>query len=272
MSELKNNTTVNAPAVAQNLNADVMEIDLAELFGYLLSKWYLLFAGLLAGAVIAGLYTYFMITPLFTATSKLYMVSNSRDTIVDLSDFNIGNSLSSDYQELLKVRPILEQIIEEEDLNYSYEQLRSMISISTISNTRILRISAVSPSPAEAMSIANALADKAVEEIPVLMDTAQPNIAERAITPTQKSSPSMRRNVMIGGMLGLILVAGIFVLLFMMDDTMSTAEDVQRELGVMPLTVVPEGDIHSSSKRDVSTRRRRRRFRPYGRNKRRADS
>ena len=221
------------------------EIDLVELASYYLSKWYLLLVGLLIGAIVAGAYTYFRITPKFTATSKLYMVSNSRDTIVDLSDFNIGNSLSKDYEELLKVRPILEEIIEEEGLEYAYENLSRMISISTIANTRILQISAESTSPTEAMTIANALADKAVEEIPVLMDTARPNIAERAITPTQKSSPSMSRNTILGGLVGMLLVAGVLTVIFLMDDTMATAEDVQKALGIMPLTVIPEGDISS---------------------------
>ena len=227
---------------SQSVN-NVKEIDLVELMFYFAGKWYLLLIGLLAGTIIAGCVTYFLIKPKYTATSKLYMVSNSSDTIVDLSDFNIGNSLSSDYEELLRVRPILEQIIEEEDLPYTYEQLRSMINISTINNTRILRVAVESTSPTEAMTIANDLADKAVEEIPMLMDTAKPNIAERAIVPQSKSSPSLTRNVVIGGLLGLLAVAAILTVIFLMDDTMATAEDVQRKIGIMPLTVIPEGEL-----------------------------
>ena len=256
------NHNLQLPAVGNN---EEMEINLAELLSYFLSKWYLLAAGFLVGAVIAGLYTYFMITPKFTATSKLYMVSNSSDTIVDLSDFNIGNSLSADYEQLLRVRPVIEGVIEEEDLPYSYEQLRGMINVSTISGTRILQISATSTSPNEAMTIANALADKAVEEIPVLMDTAKPNIAERAITPTHKSSPSMSRNTVMGALLGLIAVAGILTILFLMNDTMVSAEDVQRKLGVMPMTSIPEGEL--SSLYDVEHARRSHRRRHSRRNR-----
>ena len=93
------------------------------------------------------------------------------------------------------------------------------------------------------MTIANDLADKAVEEIPMLMDTAKPNIAERAIVPQSKSSPSLTRNVVIGGLLGLLAIAAILTVIFLMDDTMATAEDVQRKIGIMPLTVIPEGEL-----------------------------
>ena len=254
------NSEQNYPALtsAQAPDSQEVEIDLIELISLYISRWYLLLAGLIAGGILAGLGTYFFIEPTYTASSKLYMVSNSRDTIVDLSDFNIGNSLSSDYEELLKVRPILEEIIDEEFLDYTYEQLKKMITISTISNTRILQISTVSHSPKEAMVISNALADKAVEEIPILMDTATPNIAERAIIPTQKTGPSVKRNALLGALLGMILVAGILTLLFLVDDTLSTAEEVEKALGVMPLSVIPEGDIQGRSNEKNTGRKKRR--------------
>lgn len=216
------------------------EIDLVELFSFYLTKWPWVLAGLLLGAVIAGCVTFFLITPKYTATSKLYMVSSSSDSVVDLTDLNIGTSLSSDYAELLKVRPILEEIIKEEKLDYTYEELFDMISISAINDTRILVVDVESASPAEAKTIANALAVKAESKIPVLMDTAKPNIAEEAIVPAHKSSPSLTKNTLIGGMLGMIIVLGVFTLIFLMDDTLNSAEDVQKLLGIMPLTVVPE--------------------------------
>ncbi len=219
------------------------EIDLGALLSSYLSRWYFVLAGLLVGILIAGAYTYFLVTPKYTATSKIYMVSNSSDSIVNLSDLNIGTSLSNDYKELLKVRPILEEIADEEHLPYSYEAMSGMINISTIANTRILVISVTSVSPKEAQVIANALADKAVEKIPVLMDTARPNIAERAIVPTGKSSPSMRRNVLIGGLLGLVAVLAILTFFFLMDDTITTSAGVEKVLGIMPMTVIPEGTL-----------------------------
>ena len=96
----------------------------------------------------------------------------------------------------------------------------------------------------------------------MLMDTAQPNIAERAIVPSAKSSPSMSRNTVMGGLVGAILVAAVLTVLFLMDDTMTTAEDVQKQLGFMPLTVIPEGDIQNHyNTEETSGRKRRRRSR-----------
>ncbi len=232
------NDNLNRP-----LSDDTTEIDLLDLLSYYLSKWPYILMGLLVGAVIAGCYTFFMITPKYTATSKLYMVSSSNDSVVDLTDLNIGTSLSSDYAELLKVRPILEGIIEEEGLDYNYDQLSKMINLASIGDTRILKIDVESPSPKEAMTIANALADKAESEIPRLMDTSKPNIAEYAIQPDMKSSPSLTKNTLIGALLGMVLLLVILTVPYLMDDSINSSEDVEKLFGVLPLTVIPEGKL-----------------------------
>ncbi len=232
------NDNLNRP-----LSDDTTEIDLLDLLSYYLSKWPYILMGLLVGAVIAGCYTFFMITPKYTATSKLYMVSSSNDSVVDLTDLNIGTSLSSDYAELLKVRPILEGIIEEEGLDYDYDQLSDMINLTSIGDTRILQIDVESPSPKEAMTIANALADKAESEIPRLMDTSKPNIAEYAIQPDKKSSPSLTKNTLIGALLGMVLLLVILTVPYLMDDSINSSEDVEKLFGVLPLTVIPEGKL-----------------------------
>lgn len=223
---------------------DTTEIDLLDLFSYYLTKWPYILMGLLVGAVIAGCYTFFLVTPKYTATSKLYMVSSSNDSVVDLTDLNIGTSLSSDYAELLKVRPILEGIIEEEHLDYTYEELSNMITLTSIGDTRILMVEVESTSPREAMTIANALADKAESEIPRLMSTSKPNIAEYAIQPAHKSSPSLTRNTLIGALLGMLLLLAIFTVPYLMDDTINSSDDVEKLFGALPLTVIPEGNLN----------------------------
>ena len=119
-------------------------------------------------------------------------------------------------------------------------QLKSMISIVPIEDTRLLTVSVVSADPEEAKNIANTLADKAVTYLPKLMGISAPNIAEEAITPSVPTSPSTKKNVALGGILALALIVGIYTVRFLMDDTVKTAEDVEKIIGVMPLTVILE--------------------------------
>ena len=238
-------------------SSEEIEIDLLELMGFFYRRLVFIILGFLTGAVIAGLFTYYLITPKYTATSKMYMVSSSSQSVVNLADLNIGQSLSSDYVELIKTRPIIESVIEEQGLPYSYSQVLSMLQMQVISGTRIIAIKVTGPNPEEAMNIANALAEKGVSELPKLMETPQPHIAEYAIIPVNPSYPRFSRNIMVGALLGMIIILGILTIRFLMDDTFKYAEDIEREFGVMPLTVIPEGKIEGAeSDRRVKAKRR----------------
>ena len=178
------------------------EIDIGELLRYLKTKWIVLVAVFLIGVIGAGVGTKCLLTPRYTAVSKLYVVSASGKNIVNLDDLRLGTTLSSDYTELLKTRPICNEIISELGLDYTVSQLKSMISIVPIEDTRLLTVSVVSADPEEAKNT--------------------------------------KKNVALGGILALALIVGIYTVRFLMDDTVKTAEDVEKIIGVMPLTVILE--------------------------------
>ncbi len=238
---------------------DEIEIDLMELLFYYRSKWLILLAAFLIGAIVVGGFTYFFITPKYTATSKVYMVSSSNNSVVDLTDLNIGTSLSKDYVELLKIRPIYEEIIREYKYPYTYEQLLGMTTIGTLSDTRILTISVESTDPEEACEIANALARKAVSKLPKLMDTNKPNIAEDAIVPKHKSSPNLAKNTTIGALVAMLAVGAVLTIIYLTDDTLNSADEVEKAFGIMPLTIIPEGEMAGiSDKAEEEIRKRKR--------------
>ena len=145
-----------------------VEIDLLDLLGYYLSHLPLLIAMIAAGALIAGFFTIRFIPKRYTATSRMYMISASSDSVVNLSDLNIGASLSNDYVELMMSRPVIEEVNEKLGLGYSYEQLAGMISLGVVSNTRIVKISATSTDPQEAMDIADTIDWRRVKSIRTL--------------------------------------------------------------------------------------------------------
>ena len=236
-----------APKSAMHNNtADV--IDLVDLFGFYMSRLPLLIIALVIGAAGAGLWTHFMIPDKFTATSRMYMVSASSDSVVNLADLNIGTSLSNDYVVLMKTRPVIEDVIEKLGLDYSYEKLLNMISLSVVSNTRIVMISVTSTDPKEAMEIANQMAQTAKVELPKVMEAPTPTIAEMAVLPKQRSSPSLTRNVAIGAFLAVGLVAGVLTVIYLRDDTIKTPDDLEKVFGIMPLSVIPEGKLEDTKR------------------------
>lgn len=245
-----------------NNQQDEVEIDLLDLVMYYRKKLLYIIGGFLMGSILAFLITRFVITPMYTSTTKLYMVAASSDSVINLTDLNLGTSLSNDYAELITIHPIVDTIIDELGLDYTYAQFLNMVNIQTISNTRIIKITVESPDAQEAKDIANALAAETVEVLPDIMASSTPSIAEEALLPAAPSSPSYSKNIMIGALLGIVLVLGVLTVLYLLDDTLKSAEDVEKALGIMPLTVIPEGDMEQiSDKKEEEIRREKKKAR-----------
>ena len=217
-----------------------LTIDLYEILYLFRQKIVFIIIALLVGAIAAGLVTKLLITPKYSATSKIYIVSSSSSSVVNLSDLQIGTNLAPDYRELMTARPLLNSVIANLNLGYTPGQLKSMITVANTSGTRILTITATGPDPEEATNIANELARVAVEWLPEIMNSNAPSIYEDAIVPSSPSSPNLLKNVMIGALLVGVLYCAIEVIRYLHDDTITSAEQMERLFGTMPLATIPE--------------------------------
>lgn len=208
-------------------------IDLMELFHVLLRRWYvILICGLLGAAAAFG-YTKIRIVPQYEASSMIY--------ILEASDINLSLSkqLTVDFATLAKSRPVVEKVIDELELNATYEQLVSTITIANPSDTSILKISVRNPDPELACEISNAMSDATAERVASVMMTDKPSKVEDAVVPKYPVSPNMKKNVMMGGMFGIVVMAGILVVMYLMDDRIKSEEDIERYLGLTTLASIP---------------------------------
>lgn len=88
------------------------------------------------------------------------------------------------------------------------------------------------------------------------MEVIPPKIIEKAELPTVKTSPSLAKNTMLGLLLGLILSAGIVVVITVMNDSIKTEDDIEKYLGISTLAVVPDRKDYIGSKKKKHKKKR----------------
>ncbi len=202
------------------------------------------------GAAVAAIITLYFITPMYEATSKLYVL-NSDDSAINLSDLQIGSYLASDFIQVFNTWEVHEMVIQNLGLDYTYKQLRDMLTVENPSGTRILTITVVSPSAKEAAAIANEYATVAIKFIADTMATEEPNIMSTALEPTSPSSPNITRSILLGLAIGLILAAAGVTVQFVFDDKVKSSEEVMRYTGMSVLAIIPRvetGDKKATQK------------------------
>ena len=94
------------------------------------------------------------------------------------------------------------------------------------------------------LNISNAELDKALRNVAAVrikevMDIEAVNVVDVANLPEGPSSPNTMKNTAIGFAAGLFIAAAAYTLVFILDDTIKTPDDVERVLGVSVLAVIP---------------------------------
>lgn len=233
------------------LEQDELEIDLKELFFELLSHWKILAFSTIMAASIALAASKFILVPQYESTSALYVLSNS---ITSLADIQIGSSLTNDYIVVVKGRPILDQVIENLNLDETYDSLVDKITLENPSDSRILEITVRDTDPNHAKAIADEMASVASDYISIKMDQSAPTTIQNGYADGDPVSPHVGMNTLIGAMVGFLLAAAIITISYLLDDTIMTSEDVEQKLGMNLLGSLPE--ITSEDHRKNSRRKK----------------
>ncbi len=215
-----------------------IEIDLKELLLEVLSYWKWVFIALVLGGVIAYSVSKFLMVPKYESTSQLYVLSKST-SITSLADIQTGTSLTNDYMVVVEGRPVLEQVIANLNLNETYHSLKGKITLNNPANSRILEITVRDENPTMAKKIADEVAEVGAAFIAEKMDQDPPSAIQWGYSDGEPVSPSIFKNTAIGAMLGMFLAVAIIVISYLFNDTIITAEDVEKKLGLNVLGSLP---------------------------------
>lgn len=225
--------TVDVPHAEENAKT----IDLVGLFFFIMEKfWCVLLSAVLFAGVLG--WSASRTVPTYRATAKLYIV-NPTSSGISISDLQLGTVLTLDYQEVFKTWEVHEMVREELGLSYSYEMMQAMLTVTNPEDTRVLYITVTNSDAQMAADIANAYANAAKEFIMNTMKGEQPSDFSIALVPGTAQATSRSRSLVMGFLMGSILAAGILTLIFVLDNSPKTPEDINKYAGISTLAILP---------------------------------
>lgn len=218
------------------------EIDVFALLKKLWNrKFLIIFVALLFGFV-ALFVSVFIIPKTYTSATRVYVVNSSNNNSINYQDIQVGTDLVNDYKEIIKSQDVLEDVVSKEKLDISAGKLSQKISIDVPTDTRLITISVKDKSPQEASRLANAVREIAIQKIKDVTKVEDVTTAETAKVPTSPTSPSVKKNFVLGVAAGGFIAIVILILFEALDDRIKTSEDVEKALGRTLLGVVPNTD------------------------------
>ncbi|MGV3009720.1 Wzz/FepE/Etk N-terminal domain-containing protein [Streptococcus thoraltensis] len=223
------------------MQTSTLEIDILQLLKKLWSRKFLILLIALIGAAIGLLISLFIITPEYKSTTRLYVVNQSSGTDnLTVQDIQAGGYLVNDYKEIITSEDVLTQVIEKEGLAMTPSKLSSKVSVTIPNETRVISINVMDENAGAASDIANSLREVASEKIKAVTNVEDVTTLEAAKPANSPSTPNTKRNILLGFVVGLSLSTIAILLLEVLDDRIKSPEDVEEQMKLTLLGIVPD--------------------------------
>ena len=184
-------------------NTKSVEIDVLALLHKLWTKKLLILFTAFYFAAFSFLGTYFFIQPTYTSTTRIYVVNQATDNKnLSAQDLQAGTYLVNDYKEIITSNDVLSEVIKDEKLNLSEAELSKMVSVNIPTDTRLISISVKAKTGQDAQVLANKVREVASKKIKTVTKVEDVTTLEEAKLPSSPSSPNIKRNVLLGAILG----------------------------------------------------------------------
>ncbi|HFH6725938.1 TPA: Wzz/FepE/Etk N-terminal domain-containing protein, partial [Streptococcus agalactiae] len=180
-------------------------------------------------------------TPQYTSSTRIYVINpNTPNNSITAQDLQAGSFLANDYKEIITSTDVLEKVISSEKLNYPSSQLLQKITVSILKDTRVISISVEDANPKMSQKLANSVREAAVSKIKAVTQVEDITTLEKGNLPKAPSSPNIKKNVLIGFIVGAGLSTIVLVIMGILDDRVNTEEDIEKVLGLTSLGIVPD--------------------------------
>lgn len=215
-----------------------VEINIFNLLKKLWKKKFLITFVAIAFATAGLFYNLFIVTPQYTSSTRIYVITPNNS--ITAQDLQAGSFLANDYKEIITSTDVLEKVISSEKLNYPSSQLLQKITVSILKDTRVISISVEDANPKMSQKLANSVREAAVSKIKAVTQVEDITTLEKGNLPKAPSSPNIKKNVLIGFIVGAGLSTIVLVIMGILDDRVNTEEDIEKALGLTSLGIVPD--------------------------------
>lgn len=218
-----------------------IEVDLFAVIQLLWKrKWLIFISGLVMACILLAV-TALFIRPRYAASVTLYANnSNSADinTSITSQDINASVQLVDTYAAIILSDPVLDEVIANNGLEITGQELLECIEIASVNNTEVFKITVEYATPQKAANIANSIADIAPIKIADIVEGCSVKIVSNAKIPTEKSFPNLKLALVLGMVIGMMLGVLTVFIAALMDTRIKSEADLHDWdyplLGIIP--------------------------------------
>lgn len=221
------------------------EVKFEDVFKILKNNLRLILISTLSVTLVSAIITFFFIPPEYEASTKVYIGKErfkNVSTTYTNEEINMYQRLIKTYSELVKTKDLVRKSISNVGQDISVNEVLSKLQAISIADTQILQIKYVSDSREESYDMVYGITEEFMKLAKKLYPKGNVHIIQQPIVPEVPVGPNKKMNVAIGALLGMMIGVGIIFLKEFMNNTYSEKEEVERDLEIPCIGVIPKID------------------------------
>lgn len=224
------------------------ELDLKAIYTMLCRKKFLVIGIILISIIFGCVYSYKMIEPDYKSSTTLILgriVDSGEnkgfdvDNRITQTEIAINSNLVSTYSELIKSKTLIKKVKNNLGITINDQDLRDSITVSRLSETELIEITVKNNNPDLASNIANEIAKVFSEKIQEIYNIQNVYIIDAATPDYIPYNINHVKDIIIFAVLGFIVSFGILILYSILDTTIKSADDIENEIGLKNLNIIP---------------------------------
>lgn len=222
-------------------------MSIADIFSILKAHIKLLIIITMVTTGLAVFISYFIITPKYEASTKLFIGKTEvAGSSYNQSDVIMYQKLMKTYSEIAKTKDLVSDALKK--VNSSDDETTALGKLSVVpsNDTQILKITFKDADPVYAAAVVSAITNEFIHKSNILIKDANITIIEKVTVPEEAISPNKRLNVMVGFILGVFLALMIIYLGEFLKNTFKNKKEIEEYLDIAVLGVIPLFDNNST--------------------------
>ena len=217
------------------------EINLMELYNYFKSKILLVLIFIGAAIILGNVYTLITRVPMYQSNTTIVLVSGKKDNYSQ-TDLQLNKNLVGTYSQIIKSRKVVSKVIDNLKLKISITELSENISVSSVENTEIIKITVNDRKAKTAAKITDEIAKVFSDEIKDIYNLENVSIVDKAVVAKKTYNVNYLKDNLIYLAIGIVLSCCVIFVMYYFDTTIKSSEEVEEKLGLTVLGVVPKED------------------------------
>ena len=217
------------------------EIDLLDMFRLVWSKKAVIALIVIVSGLVGFLYSKIFIAPRYEASINMIVNSRTDSTIGNISSDNITSAqkIAQTYAVIITGNKILYQVIDELNLDISYEKLKEMVTVDSINSTQVMNIVVNDTDPERARQIVEKIGDIAPEILVNAIEGGSCKIVSDVYSTGKPVSPDSTKNALMVALIALVICIAVIIVRDLLDNTFKSELDIQNITNLPVLGILP---------------------------------